>query len=285
MGAAKPLEYQELELSKATFELFAAKMYELAGVDLPYSPKNQALLKNRLVKVLRRRNLESYEDYWSFLKTASGKDISEFISALTTNMTSFYRESAHFDFLSQAFPEHFKKSSELRVWCAAASTGQEPYTLAMTASESLTPAQLLKTKILATDIDEQVLRKASIGMYEEREMQGLNPMLRQKYFSQVKVQEKRSAETRFQANDEIHKLIHFAAFNLMNEKYTFQNKFNVVICRNVLIYFDEPTTKRVINNLVSVLAPGGYLILGHSESGNVKNSEIKPLSRAIYQKV
>jgi chemotaxis protein methyltransferase CheR len=285
MGAAKPLEYQELELSKATFELFAAKMYELAGVDLPYSPKNQALLKNRLVKVLRRRNLESYEDYWKVLKHATGKDVSEFVSALTTNMTSFYRESAHFDFLSETLPVHFKKNTDLRIWCAAASTGQEPYTLAMTASECLTPAQIQKTRILATDIDEQVLRKASIGSYEEREMQGLNPMLRQKYFTPVKAKDKKFAEDRLQANDEIHKLIHFAQFNLMNEKYIFQNKFHIVICRNVLIYFDEPTTKRVINNLVSVLAPGGYLILGHSESGNVKNSEIKPLSRAIYQKV
>lgn len=289
MSAAKNFEFQEIELSKATFELFAAKMYELAGVDLPFSPKNHALLKNRLVKILRRRNLESYEDYWNVVKSANAKDVSEFVSALTTNMTSFFREPAHFEFLSEVLPEHFKKNSDLRIWCAAASTGQEPYTLAMTVAENLTKEQTHRSRILATDIDEQVLRKASHGTYEEREMQGLNPMLRQKYFSRVKGKstgkQDHVGEDCFQANDDIHKMIRFAPFNLMSEKFVFQNKFHIVICRNVLIYFDEETTKRVINNLASVVAPGGYLILGHSESGNVKNPEIKPLSRAIYQKL
>lgn len=285
-GAGKPVELQDIELSRPMFDRFATKMYEIAGVDLPFSPKNQALLKNRLIKVLRRRGFDTYEAYWDFLKDATGKDISEFVSALTTNMTSFFRESAHFDFLTEKLPEHFKTNSELRIWCAAASTGQEPYTLAMTATECLSREQVQRTRILATDIDEQVLRKASHGIYEEREMQGLNPMLRQKYFNRVKPPPRKGVPDEcFQASDEIHKLIRFAPFNLMNEKFVFQNKFHVVICRNVLIYFDEATTKRVINNLVSVIAPGGYLILGHSESGNVKNPDIKPLSRAIYQKL
>jgi chemotaxis protein methyltransferase CheR len=278
-------EYQELDLSNKSYELFAGKMYELAGVDLPFSPKNQALLKNRLIKILRRHDLTSYEDYWDILKNGAAPVISEFVSALTTNMTSFYRESAHFDFLAKILPEHFKHESELRMWCAAASTGQEPYTIAITAAESLGAAQLAKTRILATDIDEQVLKKASIGIYDDKDMQGLSPALRQKYFTKVKVTEKRSVEEKLQAKDEIHRLIRYAPYNLMNDKYVFQNKFHVVFCRNVLIYFDEATTKKVINNLTSVVAPGGYLILGHSESGNVKHAELKPLSRAIYQKV
>lgn len=294
MSAAKKLEksfttpgfeYQDLELSTKTYELFASKMYEIAGVDLPYSAKNHALLRNRLIKVLRRHGLESYEDYWNLLQQETKELVSEFVSALTTNMTSFFRESAHFDFLQGALPQMFAKIPDMRIWCCASSTGQEPYTIAMTVRESLTEAQVSKTKILATDIDEQVLRKASIGLYEDKDFQGLSPGLRQKYFSRVKVQDKRGAsEDRFQAKDELHKLIRFAYFNLMNESYVFQNKFHIIFCRNVLIYFDEATTKKVINNLVNVLAPGGYLILGHSESGNVKHGNLKPLSRAIYQK-
>lgn len=294
MSAAKKLEnsfttpgfeYQDLELSTKTYELFASKMYEIAGVDLPYSAKNHALLRNRLIKVLRRHGLQSYEKYWDLLQQETKELISEFVSALTTNMTSFFRESAHFDFLQGALPQVFAKNQELRVWCCASSTGQEPYTIAMTIRESLSEAQVAKTKILATDIDEQVLRKASIGIYEDKDFQGLSPGLRQKYFSRVKVQDKRGAsEDRFQAKDDIHKLIRFAYFNLMNESYVFQNKFHIIFCRNVLIYFDEATTKKVISNLVNVLAPGGYLILGHSESGNVKHADLKPLSRAIYQK-
>jgi chemotaxis protein methyltransferase CheR len=277
--------YQNAELSAKTFELFATKMYEIAGVDLPYSPKNHALLKNRLVKILRRRDLATYEKYWDLVKGGSAEVISEFISALTTNMTSFFRESAHFDFLEKILPDLFEKKSELRIWCCASSTGQEPYTIAMTVRESLSQNQVARTKILATDIDRQVLKKASVGIYEEKELQGLNPLLRQKYFVKVNGLEKRPMEERFQINDDIHKLIRFAYFNLMNESYVFQHKFHLIFCRNVLIYFDEPTTKRVIGNLTNALAPGGYLILGHSESGNVKHAELKPLSRAIYQKL
>jgi len=288
MSAAKKIEsgrfiiqsafdYQELELSTKAYELFARKMHELAGVDLPYSAKNHALLRNRLIKILRNHELTSYEEYWNLLKAGSNDVVSEFISALTTNMTSFYRESAHFDFLAKILPAQFAKLSELRIWCCAASTGQEPYTIAMTARESLGQDRAQRTRILATDIDKEVLKKASIGKYEEKELEGLSPALREKYFNQLK--------QAYQVNDELHKMIHFAYFNLMNPTYTFQNKFHVVFCRNVLIYFDEATVKKVISNLASVLAPGGYLILGHSESGNVKHDNLKSLSRAIFQKV
>ncbi len=278
-------EMQDLELSTKTYELFATKMYDIAGVDLPYSPKNHALLKNRLVKILRKRSLASYEQYWDLLKNGSTEVISEFVSALTTNMTSFFRESAHFDFLERILPEKFEKIPELRIWCCASSTGQEPYTIAMTVCEGLSEAQCSRAKILATDIDEQVIKKASMGIYEDKDLQALNPMLRQKYFAKVKGAGKRAGEEHYQAKDDIHKLIRFAYFNLMNESYVFQHKFHIIFCRNVLIYFDEPTTKRVISNLASALAPGGYLILGHSESGNVKHTELKSLSRAIYQKL
>ncbi len=277
-------DYQELELAPKTYELFAKKMYEIAGVDLPFSPKNHALLRNRLIRILRRRSLDSYEQYWDIVKNGSPEVISEFVSALTTNMTSFFRESAHFDFLGKILPEKFVQS-ELRIWCCAASTGQEPYTIAMTVKESLPDAQVARTRILATDIDMQVLKKASIGTYEEKEMQGLSPALKQKYFNRVKLRDKKGNDEFFQASDDIHKLIQFANFNLMNESYVFQSKFHIIFCRNVLIYFDEETTKRVIDSLTQTLAPGGYLILGHSESGNVKHPHLKPLSRAIYQKL
>lgn len=276
------IEYQNLEMTREVYDRFAGKMHDLAGVDLPFSAKNHALLKNRLVKVLRRRQLETYEQYWAVLKAADKDDISEFVSALTTNMTSFFREPTHFDFLKTRLAEFFAKHSEVRIWCAAASTGQEPYTLAITICEGLSEGQMQRTRILATDIDEQVLRKASIGTYEEREMSGLTPALRQKYFRALGSV---NDHKRYQALDQIHKLIRFAPFNLMNENYTFQHQFHVVICRNVLIYFDDETTKKVIDNLVKVIAPGGFLILGHSESGNVKHAKLKPMSRAIYQKI
>lgn len=290
MTAAKKMDigsalydFEDIKLSEKTYQKLADRMYELAGVDLPFSPKNHALIRNRIVKILRRHKLSSYEEYWDMLETKNPQVINEFISALTTNMTSFFRESNHFDFLKEVLPGLMAKyPTEIRMWCAAASTGQEPYTIAMTAAEAFTDNQIAKTRILATDIDLQVLKKASIGVYEEREMQGLPPVLRQKYFDKHKSKDNDDV---WRANDKLHNLIRFAPFNLMSPKYEFQNKFHVIFCRNVLIYFDEETTKRVINNLVDCLAPGGYLILGHSESGNVKHTNLKPLSRAVYQKV
>ncbi|WP_373998330.1 protein-glutamate O-methyltransferase CheR [Bdellovibrio bacteriovorus] len=275
-------DFEEIKLSDKMFTKFAEHMYELAGVDLPLTPKNHALIRNRIVKLLRRHSLKSYEEYWALIEKGGPDLTSEFISALTTNMTSFYRESNHFDFLQNIIPELGKKfGSDIRMWCAAASTGQEPYTIAMTACEALGENSSTKVRLLATDIDLQVLKKASVGTYEEREMQGLPPTQRVKYFEKVKA----NGDEFFRAKDTIHKMIRFAPFNLMNPKYEFQHKFHVIFCRNVLIYFDEQTTKKVIDNLVSCLAPGGYLILGHSESGNVKHAGLKPLSRAVYQKL
>lgn len=274
-------DFEEIELTDKMFTKFATRMYDLAGVDLPLTPKNHALIRNRIVKLLRRHSMDSYEQYWALLEKGGADVTSEFISALTTNMTSFYRESNHFDFLAGVLPELAKNSGgDLRLWCAAASTGQEPYTIAMTVCEAL-GENFSKARILATDIDLQVLKKASIGTYEEREMQGLPPVQRSKYFEKLKGPNGEA----WRAKENIHKMIRFAPFNLMNPKYEFQHKFHVIFCRNVLIYFDEPTTKRVIDNLVACLAPGGYLILGHSESGNVKHTGLKPLSRAVYQKI
>ncbi|WII72456.1 protein-glutamate O-methyltransferase CheR [Bdellovibrio sp. 22V] len=273
-------DFEEIKLSDKMFMKFAERMYELAGVDLPLTPKNHALIRNRIVKLLRRHSLKSYEEYWTKLEHGGPDMISEFISALTTNMTSFYRESNHFDFLAEVLPDLLRKNSnDVRIWCAAASTGQEPYTIVMTACEALGDGAS-KVRLLATDIDLQVLKKASTGTYEDREMQGLPPVQRTKYFEKTKA----NGDEFYRAKDSIHKMIRFAPFNLMNPKYEFQHKFHVIFCRNVLIYFDEATTKRVIDNLVTCLAPGGYLILGHSESGNVKHPSLKPLSRAVYLK-
>lgn len=274
--------YDAIELSDKLFHRFSEKMKNLAGVDMPLTPKNAALIRNRVVKVLRRRSIYSFEDYWKLLETGNPEVISEFISALTTNLTSFFREPSHFDFLRNEIPKIVEKwGPEVRVWCAAASTGQEPYTIAMTILEALPAFQADKIKFLATDIDMQVLKKSATATYEAREMEGLSPLLKEKYFKPMQ-----KNDTRFwRATDELHRFVRFAPMNLTQDKYPFQHKFHVIFCRNVLIYFDEPTTKMVIQKLTDQLAPGGYLILGHSESGNVKNPHLKPLSRAVYQKV
>lgn len=270
----------DIHLSKESFEFFAGMMYELSGVNLPFSSKNEALVKNRLVKLLRKYKIGSFEELQKKMKNPDAQMLNDFISSLTTNKTHFFREESHFDWLSGYLKTHFQKHNELRFWCAAASTGQEPYTTAIVMRENLNESQISRTKFLATDIDLQVLKKAAEGLYTPNEMEGCPENLRSKYFQTVK-----GKDICFRAKDEISQMIKFAPLNLVEEPYPFQHKFHVIFCRNVLIYFDPPTTKKVIENLAKSLAPGGFLILGHSESGTVKSDLIKPLSRAIYQRI
>lgn len=275
-----PVLSDETDLDQPTFEFFAKRMYELSGVNLPYSSKNLALVKNRMSKLIRKAGLRDTDHLKEQLRNPTPSFVSDFISALTTNKTHFFRENAHFDFLKQYLVTHFKSHSDLRIWCAAASTGQEPYTLAMVVRDNLAESELGRTKILCTDIDLQVLDRASQGLYTEPEMEGCPEPLRKKYFEIVP-----GSTPRYRAKDEINKMLRFAPFNLVKGEYKFNNKFHFIFCRNVLIYFDQETTKYVIDSLAGQLAPGGYLILGHSESGSVKNDKLKPLSRAMYQRV
>lgn len=275
-------DFERVKLSDKLYKKFSEKMYQLAGVDLPLNPKNQALIRNRLIKLLRRHSFATYEAYWDYLESGEANRINEFISALTTNMTSFYRESSHFEFLAKTLPKlPAKFGNEIRIWCAAASTGQEPYTIGMTILDTMAEMNLARCRLLATDIDLQVLKKSAMGIYEEREMEGLPGYQKQKFFDKVMIEQ----QERWRVKTQLSNLIRFAPFNLMNQHYEFKQKFHIVFCRNVLIYFDNPTKKRVIDNLVESLAVGGYLILGHSESGNVKNPQLAPLSKAVYQKI
>ncbi|HPI39743.1 MAG TPA: protein-glutamate O-methyltransferase CheR [Pseudobdellovibrionaceae bacterium] len=269
-----------MELSEKTYEKFQNKIYILAGVSLPFSPKNHSLLKNRLSKVIRNHNMNSYEQYWEYLEIGDESVINEFISTMTTNMTSFFRESAHFDFFKRELPKIVKSNSEIRIWCAAASTGQEPYTIALSAAEVLQPSELQKIKILATDIDLEVLKKASKAIYNTKEVEGLTEIFLNRYFDHSQL----NNENYYRVKKEIHKLIHFAPFNLISSQYSFKSGFHFIFCRNVLIYFDKETTQKVIENLTKCLGPTGILFLGHSESGNVQQKQLTPLQQAVFQK-
>lgn len=282
MSAAKKIadgyDMMELPLSNQTYQFFADKMYDIAGVHLPVSDKNLSLVKNRLTKILRKYELGSFEELAQRMRNPDTALLEMFISSLTTNKTHFFREDAHFKFLKQQLSTHFQTENELRIWCAAASTGQEPYTLATVVSESVPTNKLSQCKILATDIDLDVLKKAVNGVYTETEMDGLPRELRTKYFENRK-------DGTYRAKDELASLLHFARFNLVQDAYQFKKPFHYIFCRNVLIYFDPPTTKRVIASLASCLGKDWFLILGHSESGTVNDPQIKALSQATYRRI
>lgn len=271
------LNLEKLELRQDEYNFFAEKMYEYSGVFLPANDKNFALMKNRLAKLLRQYSFVSYQDLIQKLKVADARLINEFVSCLTTNKTDFFRESYHFEVMVQFIKEHFKSNSDLRVWCAAASTGQEPYTLSIVLNENLSPVQLSQSKILATDIDLAALGKAAEGFYSEPETNGLSPLQKQKYFNEI--------ADHYHANPELTQILHFSQFNLIKDPYRFQKPFHLIFCRNVLIYFDEKTINYVIDQLLSCLVPGGLLFLGHSEAGVMKSPKAKSMTRAVFKKL
>jgi chemotaxis protein methyltransferase CheR len=275
----KTIDYSEVKLTDKMYSKFTEKMYELSGVNLPSSSKNHTLVQSRLSKVLRKHSFGTYDQYWDFLASGHESAVTEFVSALTTNMTSFFREPHHFEFFTKILPTLPEKfGRDIRVWCAASSTGAEPYTIGIVIKEAQVSTRV---RVLATDIDLEVLKYAADGIYTEKELDGLSVGLKKKYFEPIK----KADGYNWKAKSLLTEFIRFAPFNLVDKKYDFKFDFHVIFCRNVLIYFDEKTQKKVINNMVDILAPGGYLIIGQSESGTVKHPKLTALGGATYQKI
>lgn len=267
------------------FQLLAALLQHHAGIYMPHTEKNASLMASRLQSVLKRHSLQKYRELHTAIESGNRTLLVEVIEALTTNKTEFFRERQHIDFLANALPELLAENRdagrrELRLWCAAASTGQEPYTLAMTLRENVDDLHLWNVKFLASDIDTKVLKKAANGIYNEHEMLGLSPELRSSYFRPVKVKDAAMS----QALPELRDMIRFAEFNLMTDPYPFEHKFDVVFCRNVLIYFDRETQGIVVEKLVKSLRVGGLLFIGHTETGVPKPPNLDTLAVAVYRK-
>ncbi len=276
------------------FHRLSVLLKELTGIYLDDTPKNRSLLVSRVAQTLRARQLSSLGEYFNFLRTrgTDSAEVLEFVSKMTTNTTRFFRESAHFRQLQGILPTileqksrmHGVDAAELRVWCAAASTGQEPYTLAMVLHEELTrlsPSRPVRLKLLASDIDRPSLKKAASGAYIQQEMEGVPPELRKKYFVE---RLDPTVGKKFVVHPALAKMMTFAEINLTSQPYPMQRLFDVVFCRNVLIYFDRETAHQVVANLGRVLRPGGYLFLGHSESGSMRHPEFETISHAAYRK-
>ena len=270
---------QAVNLEPREYDFFRQYIYELAGIHLPFNPKNQSLVQNRLSRMLRKYHLGSYPELVALLNKKNPEVIEDFISNLTTNKTHFFREEAHFHYLKSSLQQHFAQNNELRIWCAASSTGQEPYTLAILLRETLNENQWNRSRILATDIDLDILAKAEKGRYSSAEMEGLSDALRKKYFVQ------NLADSSWSVDPQLRKSIDFARFNLVTGNYKFNKAFDFIFCRNVLIYFDAPTTQKVILNLAQCLRPEGLLFIGHSESGTALPNCLKATSQAVYKKV
>ena len=268
---------REFDFTKRDFDRVRRLIRERAGIALVDS--KQDMVYSRLARRLRLLELNSFSEYLDRLE--SGKDAGEweaFTNALTTNLTSFFREPHHFEHLADLLIQR-APGERLLLWCAAASTGEEPYSIAITAAEAfgtLAPP----VSILATDIDTQVLATAERGIYPLERIEGLSPERRRKFFR--KGQGANSGNCR--VIDELRSLVTFRRLNLLDPRYPLRGPFKAIFCRNVMIYFDKPTQYQLLQKMMPLLHRDGLFFAGHSESFFHASDLVIPCGRTIYRR-
>jgi len=273
-------------LSDKEFEMFRSLIYDSCGISLTLSKKE--LVKARLTKRLTKTGIDSFTDYYKYVTNVdkSGKELIHLIDNISTNKTDFFREKKHFDFLNEKLLPDMISSKEksnnrkLRIWCAAASSGEEPYTLAMTVFNHIKPNNGWDVKILATDISTRILQKAIEGTYKMDLLKDIPPRITSSHFSKVSVDK----TNYYRAKDHLKDIITFRRFNLMTEKFPFKHPFDFIFCRNVMIYFDPQTQHTLVKKFYDCLPKNGHLFIGHSETLSKNDNDFKYVQPAIYQR-
>jgi len=285
--AAAPLAAdQEFSFSTADFERVRDLIHQRAGISLHAG--KQAMVYSRLSRRLRETSHRSFASYLQWLQNSSGAageaEWQEFVNCLTTNLTAFFREEHHFHALVDDLKAIAGKNTgkPLRIWCSAASTGEEPYSIAMTVTETLGASA--PVRILASDIDTKVLATAQRGVYGS-DARGLSPERLQRHFLRGK-----GANAGFlRVKPELAKMIDFRPFNLMSRGWSgpggLGEPFDIIFCRNVMIYFDNPTQRQVLQQMHAVLRPAGLLYVGHSENFTDARDLFQLRGKTIYQRV
>jgi len=271
--------FQPAELSEQQFQDVSRTVHRLCGIHL--SRKKKALVQARLAKRIRKLGIAGFDEYFDLIHSRQGaRELGCMVDALTTNKTSFFREAAHFDFLTEKILPALEKT-RIRFWSAACSSGQEPVSMAIATREHLPGINNRDVRILATDISVQMLAKARQGRYPACEMDGLPPAIRRRYFRPVAGQE--DAQQIFSVRPEIRAMIHYAQLNLMHP-WPMQGPFDVIFCRNVMIYFKRETQQQLIDRFWDYLVPGGYLFVGHSEGLSGISHQFRYICPATYRK-
>lgn len=270
-----------MEITDAEFKRLVKFMYDNFGINLA---AKRVLVQGRLGNMLRDRNFKSYGDYLDAVENdKTGAEVTTILNKLTTNHTFFMREPEHYTFMKDVvLPYSIKvcKDHILRMWSAACSSGEEVYTMAMLIDQYF-GAEKAKwdTRILATDISQNVIGKAKTGIYQEEGMKGLSKEWKARYFNRL-------ADGSYEICQGIKDEVIFKTFNLMDpmpDKYK-AKPFDLIFCRNVMIYFDQPTKQALVNRFYDVVKPGGYFFIGHAESVNRQDTQFDYIKPAIYRK-
>ena len=263
------------KLTEKDFQRVKSIIHSYCGIFLQEG--KEALVQSRLMKRMRKLGIGSFNQYLDFIEQPdSGAEFLAFVDVLTTNKTNFFREAQHFEFIKKHILPGLG-GRNVKWWSAGCSSGEEPITWAITLKEAKSHTRNASVKILATDISREVLSIAKNGVYPLSRVQDVPEGLRKKYFQQV-------GPDQFKATDEIQKMITYGRLNLL-DRWPLKGNFQIIMCRNVMIYFNRQTQQEVVNKFYDQLEPGGYLFLGHSESVSSDNKGFKNLAPAVYQKI
>lgn len=279
-----PLIAPVAPISDREFRDFQALIYREAGIHL--SPIKKALLTGRLARRMRELRMPRFQDYYAYITAdRSGDELVILLDAITTNETHFFREPRQFDFLEQVVYPEWRRAAEagrrqrrLRVWSAACSTGEEPYSLAMSLLSHFPLDQGWTVDILASDLSTRVLERARAGVWPLKRADHIPRDLLRRFM----LRGTGPQEGKMRAGQEVRQPLEFQRINLNDESYPVRGGLDAIFCRNVLIYFDNASRTRVINRLLDLLAPDGLLFLGHAESLTGLNDRVRSVAPAIY---
>lgn len=276
------LKLESPRITPEDYDFICRVVYEQSRIHL--GPDKQGLVTSRLAKRLRQLQIGSYHEYCEYLSSPAGPEELRFlIDRISTNHTHFFREIKHFDFLGETVLPAWKQrsfSEPLRVWSAACSSGDEPYSLGIYLAEKLAPADSGEWQIDASDISTRVLELARRGIYDADRLNDIPPDWLRRHFQKGV----REWEGQFRVKAELRERIRFHHLNLLQSSYPFTKPFQIIFCRNVMIYFDRATQTDLVSRLSDMLAPGGYLMVGHSESLSGVKHSLRLVQPAIYVK-
>ncbi len=266
---------REFSWTQADFARVQGLIYQRAGISL--HDGKHAMVYSRLSRRLRETGYQNFRDYLDWLESHDGPEWQEFVNALTTNLTSFFREQHHFEILADYLKSR-PAATAWRVWCNAASTGEEPYSLAITVAETL--GLQASVEVLCSDIDSKVLATAARGVYRQDAIKGIDMTRAQRYF----LRGKGANEGLLRVKPELQRMIEFLSVNLIWDDWPFREPFDIVFCRNVMIYFDGPTQRSVLERIHRVMKPGGLLFVGHSENFNESRDLFVLRGKTVYER-
>lgn len=266
-------------ITKQEYDRIRTLLYQESGISL--GENKQSLVVSRLSKRLRELEIDSFAAYYDHVRQDdSGGEFTRMLDLLSTNKTDFFREPKHFDYLREQILPTLEREKRIRIWSSACSTGEEPYTIAITLHEHVKNPASWDMRILASDISTRVLAHAAAGLYGEERITTVSPDIVRRHF--LKGRGKSAGLVKVKPH--LSKLIKFRRLNLMSETFPITSPLDLIFCRNVMIYFDRPTQERLIAKFHRYLKPGGHLFIGHSESLQWLQHDFVTVAPTIYRK-